>query len=194
MPLYFPVIRRYKSTKLPSACDNDEASDLLVLRINEIPVYKGNERNIRLVNVSTAGILLSFERRVSIQRSLQSGNERPEDEEGDRGESRGEKKASKRANSDPLERRFTVKGFTNRRQVFATSADRKLFSVQLPPLFVQRFDSTPLVLLLARGPPSHRLSLYCQEDSLSSYTRTDRRSHIDEIYVRGRPILRMRSH
>ena len=70
------------------------------------------------------------------------------------GEGRGEKKASKRANSDPLERRFTVKGFTNRRQVFATSADRKL-SRLLPPLFVQHPSSARPLARSLGPPPSH---------------------------------------
>lgn len=101
-----------------------------------------------------------------------------------------ERKASKRANIDPLERRFTVKGFTNRRQVFATSADRKLSRL---PLFVQRravlfflAARCPLLASVSPDPSMPRESL--------CYTRSDRRSHIDEIYVRGRPILRMRSH
>lgn len=88
----------------------------------------------------------------------------------------------RRANGDPLERRFTVKGFTNRRQVFATSADRKLARPH-PPLFNRQRSA------VASRPPFHhgfppRWRRVC-------YTR---RSHIDEIYVRGRPILRMRPH
>lgn len=62
----------------------------------------------------------------------------------------------RRANGDPLERRFTVKGFTNRRQVFATSADRKLCS--RPLLLLHPTDRSAAVFLSRSSSFGHRFT------------------------------------
>lgn len=83
---------------------------------------------------------------------------------------------SGKAQRDPLRATIHVKGFTNRRQIFTTRVDRKLFGRCLVLSSSQLYSPKPV--------------------SRFSTSRRDlsRRSHIDEIYVPSRPILRIRPH